>query len=108
MVINGRDIRIDPWAVEYGAETPGVSLPAEDEGQVDVTVECSEWRPITVSPSATARPMLFVDGVRRIEQRLLVTAGERVLHGAIGSYGVGVVHAQDGHASFGDYRIGRW
>jgi hypothetical protein len=88
VVINGRDIRIDPWAVEYGAETPGVSLPAEDDAQVDVTVECADWQPITVPSDVTARPMLFVDGVRRIEQRLVVT-GERVLHGAIGSYGIG-------------------
>jgi hypothetical protein len=107
VVINGRDIRIDPWAVEYGAETPGASLPAEDDAQVDIAVECAGWRPITVSPSESGRPMLFVDGVRRIEQRLVVTVGERMLHGAIGSYGVGVVHAADGHAAFGNYRVGR-
>jgi hypothetical protein len=34
------DVRADPWAVEYGAETPGAgTFPAEVAVDVDVTVE---------------------------------------------------------------------
>jgi hypothetical protein len=51
--------------------------------------------------------LAFVDGVRRIEARLVITAGARVLHGAIGSHGVGVVNVNDGRAEFGELRIGR-
>lgn len=107
MLINGRDIRIDPWAVEYGAETPGVSTPAEEDADVDIATETGDWRPIPVPTTGPSRPLLFVDGVRRIEARLVITAGERVLHGAIGSYGVGAVRAEDGRAAFADHRIGR-
>jgi hypothetical protein len=108
VLINGRDVRIDPWAVEYGSETPGAATIEEvaDE-QIDIAVEVSQWGEILPRSGVPSGPIAFVDGVRRIESRLVVTDGPRVLHGAIGSYGVGVVRASDGRAEFGEYRIGR-
>ena len=108
MLINGRDVRIDPWAVEYGAETPGAATTEEaGDEQVDIGVEQTQWREVMPRATPPSGPLAFVDGVRRIEARLVITAGLRVLHGAIGSHGVGVVHVNDGRAEFGEYRIGR-
>lgn len=108
MLINGRDVRIDPWAVEYGAETPGAATTEElQDESIDVAVELAEWREIPGRREAPSCPIAFVDGVRRIEARLVITAGARVLHGAIGSFGVGVVRVSDGRAEFGEHRIGR-
>ena len=108
MLIGNLDVRIDPWAVEYGSEAPGVSSDVDDEGQVDPNVELSEdtWRHLQPTASARVEPIVFIDGVRRIEGRLLVSDGLRVVHGAIGSYAVGSVVA-DGRASFGDHDLGR-
>ena len=56
------DIRLDPWAVEYGAETPTefpAALGNDEAVDIDVTVErtAAEWAP--VQPRATAdRPEL--------------------------------------------------
>jgi hypothetical protein len=47
-----------------------------------------------------------VDGVRRIEHRLLVGDGERTVFGLLGSYGVGAV-VVDGAARVGHETIGR-
>jgi uncharacterized protein len=108
---SGFDIRIDPWAVEYGGETPTeFKLEAEDGSGVDLAVErdAAEWAPIT--PPAIVhgqQPLSFVDGVRRMEARLVVTREGRSVHGAIGAYGVGVVQCRDGKATFSEERHGR-
>jgi hypothetical protein len=107
---HGFDVRIDPWAVEYGGETPTAFQPDdEDTFTVDVAVEVDElaWAPITPSISNANQPLSFVDGVRRLEARLLVTRDGRVIHGALGSFGVGVVECHGGRALFGEERRGR-
>lgn len=105
------DVRIDPWAVEYGSETPTEFQPeVEEDSQVDVCVERdpTDWAPIT-PPTVThgQQPLSFVDGVRRMEARLVVTREGRTIHGALGAYGVGVVECRDGKASFAEERRGR-
>lgn len=104
------DVRIDPWAVEYGAETPvEFQLDAEDTSTVDVAVEVDDavWAPI--SPATVTKNLVvsFVDGVRRMEARLVVTREDRLIHGALGSFGVGVVECRDSRAIFGKERHGR-
>lgn len=104
------DVRIDPWAVEYGAETPTEFQPdTEDTSTVDVTVEVegSAWAPINPSAVTGSQALSFVDGVRRMEARLVVTREGRVIHGALGSFGVGVVECRDSRAVFGEERRGR-
>ena len=107
----GFDVRIDPWAVEYGAETPTEFQPdAEDTSTVDVAVEVdgTAWAPISPAVGGqTNQAVSFVDGVRRMEARLVVTREGRVIHGALGSFGVGVVECRDGRAVFGEERRGR-
>lgn len=106
----GFDVRLDPWAVEYGGETPADFHADPDEGvEIDVAVErdASAWEAITPPTRELAGALAIVDGVRRIEARLVVTKAGRVLHGALGSYGVGVVRCEGGRASFGEELRGR-
>jgi hypothetical protein len=108
VLLNGWDVRIDPWAVEYGAEMPGLGAPDEVANEdVDIAVETPRWQQMHPAPSQLHKPLVFVDGVRRIESRLVVTNGPRVVNGAIGSYGVGAVHVNVSRAEFGGHRIGR-
>jgi hypothetical protein len=56
---------------------------------VDTRVESPVWE--VVRPAAAPGPprAFFVDGVRRIEHRLVVESGESTYFGLLGSYGVG-------------------
>ena len=103
-------VRIDPWAVDYGGETPTEFQPdAEDAPELDLNVEqdAAVWAPITPPVSPSSQPLSFVDGVRRMEARLVVTRNGRTVHGALGAYGVGVVECREGRATFAEERLGR-
>ena len=73
MLLGDWDVRLDPWAVEYGGETPGAAQTEETGEQVDVEVErgLAEWQEIRPQPSPAPASLIFVDGVRRIESRLI-------------------------------------
>lgn len=81
-------------------------LSAEDVA-VDVEIPPGEWTPLIPSPLAPPR-LVFVDRVRRIEARLVVRRGDRVAHGAFGSFAVGSVLAGAGGAAVsGEVRMQR-
>jgi len=105
----GFDVRIDPWAVEYGGETPTEFQDATDELGIDAYVEREggTWSPVLPAQAELPEALAIVDGVRRMEARLVVTKTGRVLHGVLGAYGVGVVHCRNGHATFGEEVRGR-
>lgn len=81
-------IRLDPWAAEYEG-----AIQIGDEGQepalVDTGVETATWAAVRPAGAPPPRRMAFVDGVRRIEHRLLVDSGGGTVFGLLGSYGVG-------------------
>lgn len=97
-------LRLDPWAAEYEG---AVQIGDDDEpARVDIRVESVAWAAVGPSPGPPARRLAFVDGVRRIEHRLLVEDGERTVFGLLGSYGVGAVLV-DGGARLAHETIGR-
>jgi hypothetical protein len=87
-MLGGYHVRIDPWEPEYEAAIQ-LGASEEQEAEVDLQVELGSW--VAVQPSAVtpAAPLFFVDGVRRIEHRILVEAGDRTLFGLLGSFAVG-------------------
>ncbi len=98
-------LRADPWNPDYGM---GFEAPPEETPlpQADPFVETSDWSaprsPTTEAPS----DVWFVDGVRRVELRLLAEDDGRTVPGLFGSFAVGAVHC-DGSATFGEHRVGR-
>src|SRR2546425_3556724 len=99
-------IRLDPWAAEYEG---AIQLPeAGDEplGAVDLRVELKDWAALRPSPAPPPRRAFFVDGVRRIEHRLLIEDGERTVFGLLASFGVGAVEVGE-MARVGHERVGR-
>jgi hypothetical protein len=104
------DLRLDPWQVDYGAELP---VAPEDEASpdeaifLDVEVPPGQWEPIAAASVETITRLVFVDGVRRIEARLIVRRGNRICHGAFGSFAVGSVSALANVARCGEPRIDR-
>ncbi len=90
---------VETWAPEYGSPNGGEAGLAESQTAVDLTVErpIAAWTPIS-PPGATEAPsvILFVDGVRRVEARVWVTApGGDVHPGICASYAAGVVRCDD-------------
>jgi len=90
---NGRySLRLDPWSAEFEGM---VQVSEDDEAvPVDIRVEQPAWSAILPPAVPAPRRIAFVDGVRRIEHRLLIGDGERTVFGLLGSFGVGAVRVE--------------
>lgn len=106
---SGAFIRLDPWQPEFGAEAPGMGSTSDDAttAVLDVELPVDAWVPITPASSDVPRRLVFVDGVRRIEARIVGRRGDERFLGAFGSWGVGAVAVADGTAGFLCREIGR-
>lgn len=98
---------IDPWPTEYDASVQIDALVESSAHKVDHRVETSQWQALTASVVGS-RDLLFVDGSRRIEARLLADHDERIVHGLFGSLAVGAVRTGPGRARFEQIRVERW
>jgi hypothetical protein len=89
----------DPWRADHGA---GAEVPFEDlvpEAEVDPSVESSDWSSPVQPPTAPETAVTFVDGVMRVELRVLAADGDARAWGLLGSYAAGAVRC-DGAATF--------
>ena len=85
----GYTLRLDPWAPEFeGMVQVGDDL---EPATVDVRVERPVWAAVRPKREPITARIAFVDGVRRIERRLIVVEGDRRFFGLLGSFGVGAV-----------------
>ena len=103
MAGSGYTLRLDPFAPEFeGMVQVGDEL---EPASVDVRVERSVWEAVRPSAGPVVARIAFVDGVRRIERRLVVLEGGRSYFGLLGSFGVGAVSvasaARVGHETVG-------
>lgn len=98
---------MDPWDPGYGMGFDAAN-PDEDEAAVaDADVETSDWSTAKRPEPEAAEPVVaFVDGVRRIEVRLIAEEEQTRAHGLFGSYAVGSVLV-DGRAAFGPMSVER-
>ena len=103
------DVRVDPWETEYGPETPLEPLgeTAEEDVILDVEMPANGWRHLTPGTVAAPERLYFLDGVRRLETRVLVRHQSKLLHGGFGSFAVGCVEVRPGRAQFGTMDLGR-
>lgn len=95
------------WPADYGS-------PVTDDGPASTTVpvdyDCevpqAAWRPLT-PPPLPARPVTFVDGVRRMDARAWLTPDDgSTAPGLVGSWAAGAIRC-DGAAVITDCRIER-
>jgi hypothetical protein len=106
MVTDVSSVRLDPWAAEYESALQLLELEEDAAVAVDTSVETDDWRPVRPPPQGRPEAIAFVDGVRRVEHRLLVEAGERTLFGLLGSFAVGATLV-DGRARVVHERVER-
>ncbi len=103
-------VQLDPWQVDYGTELPldEVEEAAPDDTvALDVEIAPEDWQPIRPTEGMQPSKLIFVDGVRRIEARLLARRQERLCHGAFGSHAVGAAVVVGSAAKCETPRIGR-
>ena len=97
-------LRADPWAPGYGM---GFETRLDEPyPNADIGVETSDWSLPIRPPRARPGPVWFIDGVRRVELRVLADDGPSRAQGLFGSFAVGAVRC-DGRAAFDEHRIGR-
>lgn len=103
-------VRIDPWEVAYGDQTPLAPADDQPDEQVDHEVEVrdAQWQAITPSADAALRQrVVFIDGVRRLEARIHARQGEQLIYGGFSSFAVGAVAVENSSASFDEVRVFR-
>ena len=97
-------LRADPWMPDYGM---GFQAPLEEPPRrADPFVETSDWSRAVHPSAAPARSVWFVDGVRRIDVRLIAENGTRRVPGLFGSYAVGAVRCES-RAEFASHAAAR-
>ena len=81
---------VEGWAAEFGASVePDEDLRAA-EGSVDVEVEDRPWEPIAGVDDDVPK-VTFVDGVRRVDARLVLDEASGPVPGICGTYAVGAM-----------------
>src|SRR3990170_8371884 len=97
-------LRADPWTPDHGM---GFEVRFEETpASADPTIETDDGsRPVVPAPAEPGTTW-FVDGVRRVELRVLADEDGRRAPGLFGSWAVGSVRC-DGRASFAEHEIGR-
>jgi hypothetical protein len=103
-------VQLDPWQVDYGTELPLDEVEeagTDDTVVLDVEIAPEDWQPIRPTGGMQPSKLIFVDGVRRIEARLLARRQERLCHGAFGSHAVGAAVVVGSAATCEAPRIGR-
>ena len=102
-------VRIDPWEVDFGDQTPLTPLEGQLNELVDHEIELIEsaWGPVIPNETPPHNRVVFVDGVRRLEARIQVRQGQQLIYGAFGSYAAGAVLLENSEASFVEVRVSR-
>ena len=102
-------LRLDPWPPEYDSAIQfGELEESAAAGTVDPTVETQDWKPISPGKGHGYEELCFVDGVRRVEARVLADSDGKIIHGLLGSIGVGAVRTKDSRASFAELTVSRF
>ena len=92
-------LRLDPWPAEYEAPIQIASVEPE-AADVDPRVERADWIAVRPASAMQVRGLYFVDGVRRVEARVLAGESEVPVHGLFGSAAAGCVRVEEQNARF--------
>lgn len=99
---------VETWAPEYGVAADGDRLDESDATvNLDVERPAADWEPIApTAPAGALPPLVFVDGVRRIDARVWVHDGDRSHSGVCATVAAGSVIC-NGDAFIDEVRIHR-
>ncbi len=102
-------LRLDPWPGDYEGPFQLEESEEEPAGKIDPDVEGIAWSPIQPKRIERPEPLFFVDGVRRIDARVIADDDSgRIVHGLFGSVACGAVRVERAKAAFEEVRIRRY
>ncbi|MCI0413965.1 hypothetical protein L0222_14355, partial [bacterium] len=102
-------LRLDPWPAEYESSFQIDEFEEEPDGKVDTGVEEIGWSAVEPKPWVWPEPIHFVDGVRRVEARVILDdESGRIIRGLFGSVAVGTVRVARSRAEFQQIKIKRY
>ena len=102
-------LRLDPWPGDYEGAFQIEEFEQSAPDEIDIAAERQEWSAIEAEWMERPEPLVFVDGVRRIEARVLADDDSgRQIHGLFGSIAAGCVFASRSNALFEDIRVRRY
>ena len=99
---------LDPWPPDYDSAIQIDESEAQAPAEVDIKVETPEWKAIRCDGSGSRLLMCFVDGVRRVEARIISQEADQIIYGLFGSTGVGTVLCRDGLAEMDLLNVRRY
>jgi uncharacterized protein len=100
---------LDPWSPDYDApiQTDGPEIAGT--GEIDPSVETAVWQAEHPATSIPPLRICFVDGVRRVEARVLAQSDDgKLIHGLFSSAGAGCVVNEGGQAAYDRIKISRY
>src|SRR2546422_135299 len=101
-------LRLDPWPGDYDGPFQVEEFEEGAVGEIDSEVEGISWTAVRPKKFERPEPLFFVDGVRRIEARVIADDDSgRIVHGLFGSVAAGSVRVGKNDAIFEDIRIKR-
>jgi hypothetical protein len=104
-------LRLDPWQAEFGPEFSGLddhSMDPGEDAELEIERKLAFWAPLDAEPmDSLPADVWFIDGVRRLEARVIARIEDSFSHGAFGSYAVGAVRLTSTSATFDRYITGR-
>lgn len=90
---------VEPWSPDYASPfDPDASPQATSDARVEAGVErpAAAWEPIRPSAEPSRRPVVFVDGVQRVDAWVYTADGDGVERpGICASYAAGIVRCDD-------------
>ena len=101
-------MRLDPWPPEYDSAVQFGDIESEGSGAINADIETHDWQPIIPESAGEYEEICFVDGVRRIEARVIADSQDKMIHGLLGSIGVGAVRVRGATASFTGITVDRF
>jgi hypothetical protein len=92
------NLRLDPRPINYES---AIQVEEDDGANADVDpyVETRDWAPVAPEPRALPESVVFVDGVQRVEMRVIGEEDGRMVYGALASVAVGAVSHSIGRAT---------
>jgi uncharacterized protein len=99
---------LDPWPPDYDSAVQIDETEFQSPPQIDLTVEMSQWQPVRNHCSSPFKDLAFVDGVRRVEARVIIQEPRQLIYGLFGAVGVGNVLRTTGSVRISSTLIHRY
>lgn len=100
-------LRLDPWPADYESPLAIDNTAEPARFHVNTEVESAGWRAVA-APSACTPRCYFVDGVRRVDARVLADSDGAIVHGLYGTLATGCVRSNGMRAEFDCAEVERY